>query len=336
MIYGFAMAVIAGFLLTAVKNWTGIATIEGKPLMALFSLWLVARVLMIVGNDATIMIAAIFDLLFMFGLLLAVLIPIVKVKQWKQLAIVSKLGLLFFTHLAFYLGALGILEQGVMWGVYGGLYLIVSLILTMGRRVLPFFIEMGVDEDVQLKNSKWIDISSLVLFLGFFINELFFTQPALSAYLALALFAVNAVRLIGWHTKGIWSKSLLWSIYLAFWLICIGFLLFSLAYFFDLSYYLAIHAFAVGGVGLVTLAMMARVSLGHTGRNVKMPPKSMSIAFVLLLLSAVVRVFFPLIDIMHYVWWVGLSQLFWIVAFLIFSWVYFPMFNKPRIDGQAG
>jgi uncharacterized protein involved in response to NO len=97
-----------------------------------------------------------------------------------------------------------------------------------------------------------------------------------------------------------------------------------------------IHAFSYGGIGLMTLSMMARVSLGHTGRNVQEPPRAMTLAFGAMMVGTVVRVFLPLIDPAHYPIWIGLSQLLWIIAFSIFIILYAPILIKPRIDGQFG
>ena len=172
MIYGYAVAVIAGFLLTAVKNWTGVQTLYGKPLMLLFFLWLGARVLFLFGT-MYIEIAAIVDSLFLLLLAVAIAYPIIKVKQWGQMGILSKVILLLIFNVFFYLGAMGILSEGIYWGIYGGIYLVVGLILMMGRRVVPFFIERGVGYPVTLYNSRFIDISSLVLFILFFIADIF-------------------------------------------------------------------------------------------------------------------------------------------------------------------
>ena len=335
MVFGYGLAVISGFLLTAIKNWTGIQTLHGKPLMLLFMLWAAARILFLLGTSY-LSLVGLFDMLFFTGLLVSVTYPIVKAKQWKQIAIVSKIALLGLCNALFYLGAMGVLDSGVYWGIYGGLYLIISLILNIGRRVLPFFIEKGVDYQVTLFNSKWIDISSLILFLLFTIVELFFHQQALSSYLALALFILTTIRLIGWYTSGIWRKSLLWSLYLAFWFINLGFALFAGVHFFGLDKFLAIHAFAFGGIGVMTLGMMARVSLGHSGRGIQNPSKAIAYAFAILLAGAVFRVIVPLFDTQNYLVWIGLSQGLWIIAFLIFSVVYLPILSKPRIDGQAG
>lgn len=335
MIYGYAMAVIAGFLLTAAKNWTGIQTIYGKPLALMFILWALARILFLTGT-ASIELAAIFDMSFSLMFIVALAHPIIKVKQWKQLALVSKVIFLVVFNALFYLGATGQMPQGLSWGIYGGLFMVISLILTLGRRVVPFFIENGVDKPIKLRNSKWLDLSSLLFFLAFTVIEVFFNKPALSAGLALILFTIHARRLIGWYTPGIWHKSLLWSLYLAFWFITIGFALFAASYIMGINKYLAIHAFAFGGIGAMTLSMMSRVALGHSGRGIQNPPAIMAYAFAALLFGAVVRVMFPLISAEHYTLWVGISQLLWIIAFSIFCLVYLPILSKPRIDGRPG
>jgi len=335
MLYGYGMAVVAGFLLTAVKNWTGVQTLQGKGLMALFTLWLIARLLFFTGTSF-LLAAAIFDSLFGLFLLIAISYPVIKVKQWKQLAIISKVALLIIGNSLFYLGAFQVVEQGVFWGIYGGLYLLLGLVLIMGRRVIPFFIEKGVDYKVKIFNAKWIDISNLILFIAFFIAEILMKHTLIAAYLALALFLINAARLIGWHTRGIWQKSLLWSLYLSFWFIAIGFLLLASHYFLGTSKMLAIHSFTVGGIGLLTMSMMARVSLGHTGREIANPPKAVAYALGLLLLSAIIRVIVPLFNIIDYTLLIGLSQLLWIVAFLMMSIVYWPILTQARIDGRFG
>ncbi len=339
MLYGYGMAVVAGFLLTAVKNWTGLKTIEGLPLAALFLLWAIARILWLPGTSY-LWPAAFLDLLFNIGLVIAISRPVAQAKQWRQMAIVSKIVLLTLCHIAFYAAILFPTESIPLmhWGLYGALYLVIALVLTMGRRVLPFFIERGVGYPVNLPltDSKWLDYTSLALLLAFFVSEMLLSIPLASALLATGIFFVNAIRLIGWHTKGIWEKSLLWGLYLAFWFIPVGFLLFGLSHFIGISKLVAIHAMTVGAIGLVTLAMMARVSLGHTGRGLASPPVTVDFALGLLLASAITRVFIPLIEGSHYALWIGISQILWIVAFLIFTLAYFPILASPRVDGKPG
>lgn len=335
MIYGYSLAVIAGFLLTAVKNWTGVQTVTGKLLAGIFGLWVLARFLFMFGEQYLLM-AAVFDFVFLLSLLSAVIYPVVKVKQWNQSIIIVILTLLLTFNSLFYLAALGVINNGVYWGNYGGLYLIIGLVLVMARRVIPFFIERGVDYEVKLINSKWIDASIIGLLCLFVITELFVVHPSISAWSALGMFIVSSIRLLGWHTKGIWSKSMLWSIYSASWFISFGFLLIACSYFFDISKFLGIHALSVGGIGLITMGMMARVALGHTGRDISQPSAVISYALGMLVIAAVVRVVLPLVNPENYILWVGISQLLWIIAFTIFTIVYLPILSKPRIDNQPG
>jgi uncharacterized protein involved in response to NO len=335
MIYGYAMAVIAGFLLTAVSNWTGLPTPKGVKLTLIFSLWALARLFFSLG-EPYLLASAICDLLFNGILLVLLSRLIIQSKQHKQFAVVAKLLILFICNLLFFLGVYGYVEDGFLWGIYGGLYTVVGLILTIGRRVLPFFIERGVPEQVHVFNSKWLDLSSLFAVLIFFISELVFKTPGLSAYAALVIAAVNGVRLIGWHTPGIWKRSLLWSIYLSFWFICLGFLLIAASYFFDTPKHLAIHALAYGGIGLATLSMMSRVGLGHTGLDISKPSKAISVAFSLFIIGTVVRVLLPLLNVFDYLSLIKISQLLWIFAFIIFTVIYLPILCKPRADGKPG
>ncbi|NYZ66010.1 NnrS family protein [Endozoicomonas sp. SM1973] len=334
MIFGYSLAVIAGFLLTAVKNWTKIQTIYGFKLGLLFCCWLIPRIAILF--DQGLLIAAVMDILFILLLASCVLVPIIKVKQWKQLGIMAKLLLMGLANILFYLGAFDIVESGIRWGNYTGLYLIIGLILTMGRRVIPFFIERGVGYPVTLKNYLWLDISSLVIFLLFFISTVFTHYKIIAAWLAALLFVIHLIRIAGWYTRGIWHKPLLWSLYLAYAFIIIGFLLFALSGYHYVSVFLAIHSMAFGGIGLVTLSMMSRVSLGHTGRNVQQPPKLIGLACILLTIGGVIRVFLPILDMSHYVNWIVISQLCWIIAFVFFLIIYTPILIKPRVDHQFG
>lgn len=336
MIYGYAVAVIAGFLLTAVGNWTGVPTLHGAPLALLFSLWLAARVAWFLPIEHPLMLIAALDILFMSGLIAGVSMPVIRARQWKQLGIISKLWLLVVANGLFYAGVLGHLDQGVRWGLYTGLYIVLALIFVMARRVLPFFIERGVDETFTPRNRLWIDIASLVLFLAWAILDVFTRQVTLLAWISLGLLLLHAWRLKDWYTPGIWRKPLLWSIYLAYAFLPLGFLLKALTVWQGLSPNIALHAFAAGGVGVMTIGMMSRVALGHTGRNVFEIPAILAPMFVLVLLAAVVRVALPIAAPAHYTLWIAVSQLLWMLGFAIFSVVYIPLLWRPRIDGRPG
>ena len=335
MLYGYGLTVIAGFLLTAVKNWTGVQTVHGKALLGLFAVWVLARLLMLAGTGF-IAIAAVLDLLFGLLLMVAVAHPIIKVRQWQQLAVLSKLVIIVAGNGLFYLGALGYVENVVHLSLYGALYLIISLIMLIGRRVIPFFIERGVEKKIKLRQHRWLDISILLFFILFFINELFIGRAEFTPLTTGLLFLLNGLRLFNWHTPGIWRAPLLWGLYVSSWLINTGFLLMALQYWLPISGILTVHLFTIGGIGLMTLSMMSRVALGHSGRNIRQPPVLVGYALALLVLSAVFRIGLPLIDMSHYLWWIIASYLCWMAAFALFVLVYAPILTKPRPDGQPG
>ena len=336
MIFGYGMAVIAGFLLTAVKNWTGVQTLHGIPLLLLFLLWLTARLLLLAGGAGVLVWAALADGLFNVLLVLALAWPVFKVRQFKQFGIVSKILLLTLANLLFYAGVLEIYPWGIQAGLYSGVYLIMALIFVMSRRVLPFFIERGVPQEVTLTNRDWLDGASLLLFVGFWIADIAAPDSLPVAVLAGLLCVLYSIRLVDWHTPGIWRMPLLWVLYLAYMTIVLGFALKVAVYLFGLSPFLPLHAFTYGGIGLFTLGMMARVTLGHTGRNILEPPATVSWMFGLVLVGSIVRVVLPLLDAARFTFWMGLSQVLWILAFSLFLVTFLRMLYQPRTDGQPG
>ncbi|WP_353572571.1 NnrS family protein [Candidatus Albibeggiatoa sp. nov. BB20] len=334
MIYGYGLAVIAGFLLTATKNWTGQQTLHGWSLAALFSLWVIARLMPLF--NLPILWIAVLDLSFCVFLIASIAWPIIKVRQWQQLILLVNISLLTIGNGLFYLGLLGFVAQGAIWGLYFGLYLVIGLIMIMGRRVIPFFIERGVGYPVKLKNWLWLDISGVAAFVAFFILATFTQFVDYAATLALLVFVLHSIRLWGWYTVGIWKKSLLWSLYISYATITFGFLLYALSFYFGWFPLLAVHLFAIGGVGLMTLSMMARVALGHTGRNLQQPPVILHYLFLILFASAILRVLMPLLIWELYFYWIISAQILWIIAFLGFVFVYTPILTRPRVDNVMG
>jgi uncharacterized protein involved in response to NO len=236
----------------------------------------------------------------------------------------------------FYSGHFGWLADGINIGINMGLYTVVLLVLVMGRRVVPFFIEKGVDTPVSIRNRLWVDIATIVFMLVFIVAEVFLQTPRLAAAVALLLVLIQTVRLYDWHRRAIWRKPLLWSLYLAFVWMTVGFALKAASLFVNLNTWLSVHAFAYGGIGLITLSMMSRVTLGHTGRNVFEPPMILQAMFVVFTLGTVVRVIAPLVAPSWYAVWIGVSQVLWVVAFVPFVWVFGAMLIKPRVDGRYG
>jgi uncharacterized protein involved in response to NO len=340
MIFGYLLAVVAGFLLTAVKNWTGQQTLHKAPLMALALVWVLARLLPFSGLP--LMYTALADLSFQLVLTIALVQPIVRARQWQQLAIVGKLLFMLVANSLFYIGLVGVWSPGITLGLYMAFYLFVALTLTMARRVMPFFIEKGVGVAFTPRNYRWLDYASLGLFLSFMLTELSYIASGyapladLVTGLALIQIPLHSLRLVGWYHPNIWRKPLLWVLYIAYSWFILGFVLKALSAWLPLSPWLALHAFAYGGLSLMTLGMMARVILGHTGRNVFAPPSLLTSIFLFIIAGAIVRVLCVALWPQAQAVWILLAQISWITAFTLFLWIYAPMLLKARVDGRYG
>lgn len=339
MVFGYAVAVGAGFLLTAVKNWTNIQTIHQQPLLILALIWFLARVLPFTG---LLPLTGLIDTFFLCWLTYEIARPVIKTRQWNQIGLISKIALLIPANIVFYLGLLGYWLPGMWVGLYAAFYIVLGLIFTMGRRVIPFFIERGVGCPFEAKNDVWVDRFSLLLFLGFAIADVIAigtgsaTAQFLASLFALALVPLHAFRMIGWYHPNIWEKPLLWVLYMAYGWLVAGFLFKFLATVAGVSPWIGIHAFAVGGIGMMTVGMMARVALGHTGRDVFDPPQILIVVFLVLFSAAFIRVLNVWLVPEFYGEWILSAQLLWITAFALFVWHYAPMLIKPRIDGRYG
>jgi uncharacterized protein involved in response to NO len=333
MIYGYAMAVIAGFLLTAAWNWTGEATASGAGLALIFFFWLLARVLMMSGSGL-LPYAAAADMAFMLGLGIAIYRPIIKVRQMRQIPVLLIIALLAASNLMFYMDAAGLLDDGARLSTHGGLYLVLGMVIFMGRRVIPFFTERGVGYSVEMKNDRWNDVATYILFPAFLLTEVLLPHHFSGAVLAAVLFILNSIRVHGWHTLGIWKKPLLWGLFTSFMMINLGFLMRALTLVTAIPDFLPIHAFAVGGIGIISVSMMARVTLGHTGRNVHQAPPITVVLLLAMALTTAVRLFFPLMDPANYRFWIATSGVMWIISFSLFAFFFIPMLVSKRKDDK--
>ncbi len=328
MIYGFAAAIIAGFLLTAVRNWTGIQTLSGWKLAGLAGLWLMARLLSLAGSATAW--AAGMDLTFLILLLAAVAWPIYQVRQWRQWGVLSCVALIVLGQLLFFLGSLGFWGAGQRLGIQIGLFSILGLIFIIARRILPFFTERGVGDPVSLTQYPWLDRWIMPLYSLFAAIEILLPGFVLNRGLALTLAVLHMIRLAGWHTPGIWRRPLLWVLFTAYGWMILGFVLYSAG-----KPSLAIHAFAVGGLGGTVLGMICRVSLGHTGRNIHQPPRVVPALFLSLFAAAILRTVIPWLVPEFTLIWYRLAGIGWIAAFVGFLWWYAPILWLPRADGKS-
>jgi len=331
MLFGYTTAVVAGFLLTAVRNWTNAPTIIKTPLGLLALVWLLGRILPFTATPGWLIAAV--DLSFSIFLAIAISIPIFKVKQWKNLIMVA-VALFFFlanllVHL-FHLGIANTLYSGNMLAIYG----IILLLIIMTGRVVPFFTKIVIKrlepkESVPLEKFLYVQLAFLAI-----TDSMGFT-PAVVAFFALAGAVAHAMRIRTWFAKELLGVPILWVLHAGYIWLILGFILKALAAMEMVGNNLAIHAWTVGGVGLLTYGMMARVSLGHTGREMK-PAKMVEFGFLVIIFAAVIRVFFPMLSMEYYGMWIQLSGLLWCVAFVLFIISYSKMYFQPRVDGQMG
>lgn len=334
MLFGYAVTVIAGFLLTIEKYRLGALISKKSALILLLALWILARVFISLTLISKLfwMPGAVLDCAFIVLLAARVFYPIIIGRDKEKTGPAAHLVLIALSNVVFYLGVFGVLEGGQRLGVYAALFLVVSMILLMGRMMIPLFIRNGLEFNFMPTNWRVIDILSLVFFVLFFILELFYGGGKLAALIAGILALVYTVRLYGWHSTGIWRRPMLWVLYIAYAWIAVGFGLIFLSLFFNIPALPVLHSFTYGGIGMMTIGFMARVTLGHTGRNVFAPPVAVTWIFVILLAGAIVRVFFPIMDAWHYGLWVAVSQIHWILSFLIFAVVFLPMLWSPRLE----
>jgi uncharacterized protein involved in response to NO len=337
MLFGYAIAVITGFMLTIEKYRFGDLISKKSALIILIILWILARVFISLTliTDISWKTGAVLDCLFILILTIRISYPVIRGKDREKTGLAAHMALITISNVVFYLGVLGLLPDGQRWGVYSALFLVVSTILLMGRKMIPLFIRNGLDFKFEPRNWRVIDILSIFFFVSFFFSELFFTSGKLVSIISGMLALIYSVRLYGWYSSRIWKKPMLWVLFVAYAWIAIGFGLKFLSLYFNIPDLPALHSFTYGGIGIMTVGFMSRVTLGHTGRNVFAPPNIVFWIFIVLLAGAIVRVFLPIIDSGNYLIWIAISQILWILSFLIFAIVFLPMLWKPSVEKRA-
>ena len=334
MLLGYSVAVIAGFLLTAIKDWTGKATISGRQLAGLSLLWLYGRVVPFYEGLLPDVVIALIDFAFLPVLAFQISRFIIQSKQYKNFVFIGVLVLLMFGNGLIHAEILGFKQSTAWQGIQLCVATIIVVMLIVAGQVFPLFTERGLMATIVIKNSL-LDGLSVVSALLVFGLQLFSSSGALLAIFAVFAALANAARLSGWYVQKIWYVPLLWILYTGYAWIILGFVLTALSAFKLVTASTAIHAFTIGGVGVLTLGMMARVSLGLTGRALR-ASNSISIAFVMINLAAFFGVILPMAMPNWYGASIYLSTMLWLLAFSLFVFVYTPMFTRQRLDGQAG
>jgi uncharacterized protein involved in response to NO len=334
MLLGYSVAVISGFLLTAVKNWTGKPTLTGDQLAGFCFLWLYGRIAPFYANLLPDILIALIDLAFLPLLAYHITKPILAAQQYRNLIFTALLLLLAYGNGLVHSEMLGLKAHSAMVGLQLVAGTIVVLILVIAGRVFPFFTERGLPGTLAIRNPQfdnWSVVSAVLVFgLQLFgVSGIWLALPALLAAV------INSARVAGWYVQRIWYVPLLWVLYVGYGWIILGFALTALSAYSLIQPSLATHAFTLGGIGVLTLGMMARVALGHTGRALR-ASNAIAIGFVLINVAAFFRVLLPIAWPNGYEIFIYGSTLAWLAAFSLFIFVYAPILTSPRIDGKEG
>ncbi|WFE69198.1 NnrS family protein [Thiomicrospira sp. R3] len=331
MVFGYALAIVAGFLLTAVMNWSGMNTASGWRLGLVVGFWLAARLGYLL--DLPISWVALFDLAFNLGLVWHFAWPVWKKRLRAQAGLVVLFMAVFMANASFYLNV----HQAWPWvneSLILGLFLVLTINLTMIRRLVPFFTEKALGL-APFKNSNSLDKAVIIGFLGLMLVVVFSPITWLISLLAWPLALLFVIRQAWWYHPKIWSQLLLWPLHISHGFILLGLVLYGFVGLGWLPSTLAVHALAAGGIGLLCSAMMARISLGHTQRNVFEPPKGLIWVFVLLILAALFRVVLPIVWPQTSLLWIALSQWSWILGFSLLLVLYWRILTTPVSSANA-
>lgn len=331
MIFGFAAAIIAGFLLTAVRAWTGINTPHGKSLALLWLLWLVGRILIWTGPEY---ISVIVDSAFL---------PVVAIVLLRVLIVAGNRRNYFLAVALCTLGLLNILFYWVAWHgrfdlslriAYLAIGLIIMFITVIGGRVIPMF-TINAIHGFKLKQWQIIEKTSplivIITFLADAINVaswMIFTSAVLAV-------VIHSIRIIGWRSWTVGYRPILTILHLAYAWIPVGFLLLALAAMGLVSHSIAMHAFTVGAIGCAIIAMITRTALGHTGRALVAGTAEVW-SYGLMFVSAVFRVVGPYLDSSRAITWIYFAAACWVASLSIYVIKYTKFLVSPRLDSKPG
>src|SRR5262245_9980441 len=318
MLFGYAFAVIAGFLLTAVRAWTSRPTPTGASLAGIAMLWIAARL----SAPFSLQVSSLLDALFALAVAWGIGQPILasRNRNWYFIAFVLALGA---ASVAF--------QAQPQVALAAGLDVVLLVVAIMGGRVIPGFTNNAIP-GAGVRRNRWVEYGALGSVILLLLLDLF-QLPAWRVALAAA--ALHAVRVALWAPLATRGRPILWILHLSYAWVAVHLALRGLAGLDLVPPALATHALTVGVVGGLTLGMMTRTSRGHTARPLKVGAWEIA-AYVLVHAAAIVRVLFPLLLPGAYVALVQLSAALWLGAVALFTVAYYPILSRPRLDGQPG
>ena len=336
MVFGFVTAVIAGFLLTAVANWTKRETLVGWPLFALGALWLAGRGAMMLAGALPRGAPAFIDGAFLPVLIIALARPLLASKSHRNLVMLALLAALFVANAVVHLDALGVLPHGAAHRACAvAIDVVVLMCLIIAGRVFPMFTRNATGVSTVRSNAR-LDGATVVAMAALTIADVLAVEPRASAVLAGVTAVLAALRAVHWGTLHTARTPLLWILHAGYGWLVLGLTLTCIAGLYPgVPKSLATHALTVGAIGSLTLGMMARVTLGHTGRALDTTRATAS-AFGALFVAAVARVLIPMLAPRR-IWEAWLvSGALWAIAFLMFLFIFGRMLTSVRADSKPG
>lgn len=342
MLFGFVIAAVAGFLLTAVPSWTGTPGFAGRPLHVAVGLWFAGRIAMALPDVLPLWFAALTELALLPALLVLLAPPIVRARN-RNLPMLGVITLLWLIDAAF----MRALQTGDILLAAGATRIAVDLVLVLvvviGGRIVPAFTGNALrklakpgEPAVATVSRTWLEALAIGSVAALTLNDLFFPDGFAAGLLAAIAAAAHAARLGGWKSFRVGREPILWVLHVGYAWVPVGLALKAFALLGDAGWAAKWqHALTFGAFATLILAVMTRASLGHTGRPLVVT-RAISIAYASLTLGALLRVFGGAWTPHLYLWTLTGSGLAWVCAFAIFVWVYGPILMSPRVDGRQG
>ncbi len=331
MTFGFALGVVAGFLLTAGRLWTGLRTPEGFALVALAVLWLAARVLMFTGPALA---AGLVDGSFPFVLAAIMARLIVASRNWRNAFVVALLVALGVANLGFHLEHAQLLDWPADLPVRAALFLVLFLVVVMSGRVIPGFTANAFPQ-AGVRRQPRLDAAALGLTFAAFVGAVFALPAWWVAPAALLAAVLHVLRQWHWQPFATRDQPILWVLHLSHAWIPLGCALLAFNALGWVAQPVALHALGVGALGGTVIGMITRTALGHTGRALVVGRLEAS-AYLMVHAAAFARVAAGLVPELGYTVLVAAAAWLWAGAFTIYFIVYLPRLVRPRLDGRPG
>lgn len=338
MLFGFVIAAVAGFLLSAVPGWTGRRGFAGWPALTLTLAWLAGRMAMATASLLPWAVLALLELALL-PLLIALLAPPLIRERNRNMVMLAVLGALWAADAAFLLAVLRGDAGLASTALQAAMNILLLLVTIVGGRVVPAFtgyVLRRAGETASLRSTAWVERVLPALMIAAVIGDAGWPQSALAGALSALLAALHGYRLSGWRSLRFGADPVLWVLHLAYAWLPLGYVLKAVAVTPGTawaSYWP--HAFAIGTLATMIVAVASRTSLGHTGRPTRLQP-AIAWACALLALAAAIRVGGPALWPQWPLAVLAAAAACWTVAFGLFLALYGPILTRPRVDGRTG